>query len=328
MGMITKPKISIITPCFNAVEYIEQTILSIINQGYSNLEYIIMDGGSTDGTVDIIKKYEDQVTYWISEPDKGQSHAINKGIEKATGDVFNWVNADDYLEEGVLQKVGEYFTNSSTHLLCAKTTFIRPDGSTYENRATPFDEGVFKMLNSRGLNQMGMFWSLNRVKQLKGVNTNFNFAMDLDLWKRYVMTFGLDGIVKGEFIVGYFRLLETSKTGIDMAVNASFFDEENNAALVQYAHELGKGYVESVKLLYPNYKKDLANKKVHTELPLRVLKKWFLELFYEKAKRFFYGTDFKNAFSLINVMPLSDYSGEELKNLKSFKRWSILKKWF
>ena len=99
------PKISIITPCFNAAQYIEQTILSIVNQEYDNLEYIIIDGGSSDGTVDIIKKYQDKITYWISEPDKGQSDAINKGIAIATGEVFNWVNGDDYLENDTLKLV-------------------------------------------------------------------------------------------------------------------------------------------------------------------------------------------------------------------------------
>ncbi len=107
--MIKYPKISIITPCFNAVNYIEQTILSIIEQNYDNLEYIIIDGGSTDGTVDIIRKYEDKLAYWISEPDQGQSDAINKGIAKATGDIFNWINADDYLEADALTRVAEAF---------------------------------------------------------------------------------------------------------------------------------------------------------------------------------------------------------------------------
>jgi len=321
------PKISIITPCFNAAPYIEQTITSILNQGYSNLEYIIIDGGSTDGTVEIIKKYADQLAYWVSEPDKGQSDAINKGIAVATGNVFNWINADDYLDEGVLEKVGNYFKDTSTNVLCAKTIFIRPDGSTYENISTDFSKGIYTVLNSRGLNQMGMFWKLDSVKQLNGVNTKFNYAMDLDLWKRYVVTFGLDGVVKDDMIIGYFRLLETSKTGIDMAVNASFFDEENNAALIQYAKVVGETYVDSIKLLYPNFKHSLAIKKVHTELPIQNVKNWLLSLFYEKAKRYFYANDFKNAYLLLNSMPLKDFSGEELKNLKSFKRWSALKRW-
>ena len=327
MVMKNTPKISIITPCYNAAQYIEQTILSIVNQGYDNIEYIIIDGGSTDGTVDIIKKYEDKITYWISEKDNGQSDAINKGISIATGDVFNWVNADDYLEDGVLKQVAKHFENQSLNVLCCRTTFIRPDGSTYINRATPFEEGLYKMLNSRGLNQMGMFWRMDKIKWLGGVNSNFQFAMDLDLWKRYLLTFGIEGIKRDDMLVGFFRLLETSKTGIDMAVNASFFDAENNAALIQYAKESGEHYLKTIQQLFPNIKKELAEKKVHSDISKENVKSWLLELFYEKAKRYFYGNDFKSAYRLIQLMPIKDYSGEKLKNLKSFERWSAIKRW-
>ncbi len=91
------PKISIITVSYNAVKTIEQTILSVINQSYDNIEYIIIDGGSTDGTVDIIKKYEDRIAYWISEPDEGIYDAMNKGIDRATGDWIYFIGADDWL---------------------------------------------------------------------------------------------------------------------------------------------------------------------------------------------------------------------------------------
>ena len=91
---ISWPKISIVTPSFNQGQYIEQTIRSVLLQNYPNLEYIIFDGGSTDETVSIIKKYEPWLTYWVSEPDRGQSHAINKGLKKCTGNYFNWINSD------------------------------------------------------------------------------------------------------------------------------------------------------------------------------------------------------------------------------------------
>src|ERR1051325_4216859 len=103
------PLITIITPSYNQGQFIEETILSIINQDYPRLEFIIIDGGSTDNTVDIIKKYADRITYWVSEKDKGQSNAINKGLHKATGDIINWINSDDQLMPGALTAVAKHF---------------------------------------------------------------------------------------------------------------------------------------------------------------------------------------------------------------------------
>jgi glycosyltransferase involved in cell wall biosynthesis len=99
------PRLSVIVPSFNQGEYIEETLLSIINQHYPNLELIVIDGGSTDNSVDIIRKYSDKITYWVSEKDRGQSHAINKGIEQATGEWIAWMNSDDCYLEGALHYI-------------------------------------------------------------------------------------------------------------------------------------------------------------------------------------------------------------------------------
>ena len=103
------PKITIVTPVYNNVKYIKNCIVSVLNQNYPNLEYIVIDGASTDGTAEIIKKYKDKLAYYVSEKDRGQTHALNKGFAKATGDVFAWLNADEEYLSGTLMEVGKAF---------------------------------------------------------------------------------------------------------------------------------------------------------------------------------------------------------------------------
>ena len=106
-------KISIITVCYNSAEFFEEAIESVLSQDYDNFEYIIIDGGSTDGSVDIIRKYEDRLAYWCSEPDAGLYDAMNKGIAKATGDIVGMINSDDYYFPGAFKKVAATFENKS-----------------------------------------------------------------------------------------------------------------------------------------------------------------------------------------------------------------------
>ncbi len=122
------PRISIVTPSYNQVRFIEETIRSVLLQGYPNLEYIIMDGGSTDGSVEIIRKYEKHLSYWVSEPDEGQANAINRGFALATGNILAWLNSDDTYEPGALRAVAkEFAVGLDVHLVYGEGWYIDPE---------------------------------------------------------------------------------------------------------------------------------------------------------------------------------------------------------
>ena len=117
-------KFTVITVCFNAAKTIERTIKSVLNQNYKDLEYIIIDGKSTDGTLNIIKKYEVAVDKWISEPDKGIYDAMNKGIGFATGDIISFLNADDWYEDNIIPIINQYFEQERTDMIAGSEYFI------------------------------------------------------------------------------------------------------------------------------------------------------------------------------------------------------------
>ncbi len=135
------PKISIITPSYNQGQFLEETILSVLNQEYPNLEYLIIDGGSTDNSLEIIKKYEDQLAYWVSEKDRGQTDAINKGFHKCTGDILHWLNSDDVLLSGSLNLVAEFLEqHHDIDCVIGDLEVIDPNGQfLILKKAIPFD---------------------------------------------------------------------------------------------------------------------------------------------------------------------------------------------
>ncbi|MBV5328910.1 MAG: glycosyltransferase, partial [Chlorobium sp.] len=148
------PKISIVTPSFNQGKYIEDTILSILLQGYPNVEHIIMDGGSTDETLEIVKSYEQSLAKIISEPDKGQSEAINKGMRLATGDILTWLNSDDMLAPGALAAIAMAFDVNDADLV-AGVCHLFKDNRHFASHLTSCPNGPLK---ARELLDMEHYW--------------------------------------------------------------------------------------------------------------------------------------------------------------------------
>ncbi len=182
------PKITIVTPSFNQGAFIEKTILSVLNQQYPNLEYIIIDGGSTDNTVEIIRKYEKQVDYWVSEKDNGQSHALNKGFAKATGEIVAWINSDDWYEENTFEIVSKTFANSKIVVIAGnckmvyegtdEKNFIDKPGDINFERLTKYWKLFFCPP------QPSIFFRKAVLDKVGNLDESLAYGMDLDLWLR------------------------------------------------------------------------------------------------------------------------------------------------
>lgn len=180
------PRISVVTPSYNQAEYIEATIRSVLLQGYPCLEYIVIDGGSSDNSVQIIQKYEKSIAYWVSEEDSGQSHAINKGAEKATGDLIVWLNSDDILLPNSLLTIGKVWMERKPDALTGSIQFIKQNGD-FDSRHQVCNPDFETLLTCKDyINQMATFMSLKVWKDLGGVNQDLHYSMDFDLWLRFL----------------------------------------------------------------------------------------------------------------------------------------------
>lgn len=170
---LSLPKISIVTPSYDQAEFLERTILSVLNQNYPNLEYIIIDGGSTDGSVEIIRKYERYLAYWVSEKDNGPAAAINKGFKMTTGDIFAYLNSDDvYLPETLFSMINIFKSNTEHALVYGHVYMIDEDEHMLNPNvavALPFnvDEYLYGIFS---IPQQGSFWKRDLYEKLNGFN--------------------------------------------------------------------------------------------------------------------------------------------------------------
>jgi len=216
------PRLSVVTPSFNQGEFLEETIRSILLQGYPDLEYLVIDGGSTDNSLDIIRKYEKWIHHWVSETDGGQSHAIQKGFDKVTGAISAYLNSDDVYMQGALQRVGARFASRpDMDIVYGNLYRIDPgDNVIEEHRNTPFMRWGY-LYGGFFLHQPCTFWKTDIVRSVGGFNSDFRFDMDNDLFVRIALTKARFAFERA-FLAG-FRVHPASKTSTILHIS----DEEN-----------------------------------------------------------------------------------------------------
>ena len=188
--MIVLPKISIVVPNYNGGATIGATLESLINQGYPDLEIIVMDGGSTDHSVDVIKQHETDLTYWQSKNDSGQSDAINQGFARATGEVVNWLCSDDLLPEGALQRIGEEFAKDpSLEVLTgrARNVYLDLEGREIGERLdSPTTKSLDVLPAGCPVAQPSTFYRRRTLDREGPIDESYHFLMDMELWAYFV----------------------------------------------------------------------------------------------------------------------------------------------
>jgi glycosyltransferase involved in cell wall biosynthesis len=202
------PLVSIITPSYNQGKFIEETIRSVLSQDYPNIEYIVVDGGSTDNTLEILKKYEGRLR-WISEKDRGQSDAINKGFGMAKGEILAWLNSDDTYLPGAITKVVDFLdAHPRTRVVYGRSYYTDIEGKAIgEYPVGPFDYRRLAVFNF--ISQPSVFFRRSAWNAVKWIDESLNYTMDYDLWIRMAKGGGFDYI---EDFLSTYRLHVESKT--------------------------------------------------------------------------------------------------------------------
>ena len=204
------PLVSIVTPSYNQGQFIEETILSVVNQDYPRIEYIIMDGGSTDETLDILRKYTGLLT-WYSEKDKGQSDAINKGLRLAKGEILAYLNSDDTYLPGAFTRAVRYLTaeNPDSHFVYGEGYHITAEGTIIERYPTePFD--IRRLAETCFICQPTTFWKRDVMETIGFFNENLHYALDYEYWIRIAKQYGTLGYLS-EYLANS-RLYQETKT--------------------------------------------------------------------------------------------------------------------
>jgi hypothetical protein len=181
------PRISLVTPSFNQADFLEATLRSVLDQGYPNLDYIVIDGGSKDGSVEILRRYADRLSFWVSEPDGGHADAINKGFARSSGEIMGWINSDDILLPGSLRLVGSLFAaHPQMEWLTSAGTVTEPEGRIVDTlEPMAWTRARFLLTSARFVQQESTFWRRGLWDRAGAGVTEGMLACDFELWSRF-----------------------------------------------------------------------------------------------------------------------------------------------
>jgi hypothetical protein len=231
------PLVSVVTPSLNQGQFIEQTIRSVLEQDYPNIEHIVVDAGSTDGTLDVLRRYPQVI--WTSEPDDGQADAVNKGFAKANGAIFGWLNADDLYLPGAIAAGVAALQRTGAGLVHGAWCQIGEDGSVIRERIAPVPFDLQAQLNDRNaVCQPGSLFTREAFESVGGLDPSYRYAMDYELWLKIGSRFPVTHV---DAVLGAYRLHPSSKT---VAESSGFWDETVRASRAHGGRRFSKIYVD------------------------------------------------------------------------------------
>ncbi|MFA6246602.1 MAG: glycosyltransferase family 2 protein [Mucilaginibacter sp.] len=244
------PKISVITPSFNQGAFIEQTILSVIGQQYTDLEYIIVDGGSTDNTLDIIRKYDQHISFWVSEADSGQSHAINKGFARASGDILCWLNSDDYYLPGTLLDISNRISVTDAALLYGNCIHLNEkDNQMFGSFFDPLKN--WDIEHGDFIIQPSSFWTKKAFALAGPLREDLHFGFDWE-WYARARSKGVN-FVPSEKYYSVYRIhggQKSNDNNIQRFVELNGIERALNPDKFLWIDEYLKKHLGSIRFLY------------------------------------------------------------------------------